>query len=70
MIDDSVDKYKNSYHNTIKRKPIGVESNSYAEYSVDSNYKYPKFQFGDHVRISKYKKFFVKGYTSNWSFCN
>ena len=26
----------------------------------------PKFKVGDHVRISKYKKIFVKGYTPNW----
>ena len=26
-----------------------------------------KFRVGDHVRISKYKNIFVKGYTPNWS---
>ena len=26
-----------------------------------------KIQVGDHVRISKYKKIFAKGYTRNWS---
>ena len=26
-----------------------------------------KFEFGDHVRISKYKNIFVKAYTPNWS---
>ena len=29
--------------------------------------KHPKFKVGDHVRISKYKNIFAKGYTSNWS---
>ena len=29
--------------------------------------KDPKFKVGDHVRISKYKNIFVKGYTPNWS---
>ena len=29
--------------------------------------KDPKFKAGDQVRISKYKKFFAKGYTPNWS---
>ena len=28
-------------------KPIDVKSTSYAEYNVDSNEKYPKFQVGD-----------------------
>ena len=29
--------------------------------------KDPKFKVGDHVRISKYKNTFAKGYTPNWS---
>ena len=29
--------------------------------------KNPKFEVGDHVRISKYKNIFTKGYTPNWS---
>ena len=29
--------------------------------------KNPKFKVGDHVRISKYKNIFAKGYTQNWS---
>ena len=48
-------------------KPIDVKSNSYAEYNVDSNEKDPKFQVDDHVRISKYKNIFAKGYVPNWS---
>ena len=48
-------------------KPIDVTSDSYAEYNVDFNEKDLKFKVGDHVRISKYKKIFAKGYTPNWS---
>ena len=48
-------------------KPIDVTSDSYAEYNEDSNVTKPKFKVGDHVRISKYKNIFVKGYTQNWS---
>ena len=40
---------------------------SYAEYSEDSNVTNPKFKVRDHVRISKYKNIFAKGYTQNWS---
>ena len=29
--------------------------------------KKQEFKIGDHVRISKYKNFFAKGYTPNWS---
>ena len=31
------------------------------------NNKDPRFKVGDHVRISKYKKNFTKGYMPNWS---
>ena len=27
----------------------------------------PKFKFGDHVRISKYKNILAKGFTLTWS---
>ena len=47
--------------------PIDAKSNSYAEYNVDSNAKDPKFKIGNHVRISKYKNIFAKGYAPTWS---
>ena len=67
MLDDIVNKYNNTVHRTIKMKPINVTSSSYAEYNEDTNKKDPKFKVGDHVRISKYKIIFAKGYTPNWS---
>ena len=48
-------------------KPIDVTDDSYAEHNEDFNKKDPKFKVGDHVRISKYKKTFAKGYTPSWS---
>ena len=48
-------------------KPIDVGDDSFAEYNEESNEKYPKFKVGDHVRISKYKNIFAKGYAPNWS---
>ena len=48
-------------------KPIDVKSDSFAEYNEQSNKKDPKFKVGDHVRISKYKNIFAKGYTPNFS---
>ena len=47
-------------------KPIDVTGDSYAEYNVDFNKKDPKFKVGDHVRISKCKNIFAKGYAPNW----
>ena len=46
-------------------RPMDVESNSFAEYNVESNEKDPKFKIGDHVRISKYENIFAKRYNPN-----
>ena len=48
-------------------KPIDVTDDSFAEYNEESNKRNPKFKVGDHVRISKYKNIFAKGYVPNWS---
>ena len=66
-LDDIVNKYNNTVHKTIKTEPIDVTYDSYGEYNEDFNKKDPKFKIGDHVRISKYKNIFAKGYTPNWS---
>ena len=60
-LDDIVDEYNNTYHTTIKMKPIGVKNNTYINTSKKINHKDPKFNVGDHVRISKYKTFLLKG---------
>ena len=67
VLDDIVNKQNNTVHRTIKMKPIDVTGDSYAEYNEDFNKKDPKFKVGDHVRISKYKNIFAKGYAPNWS---
>ena len=67
MLDDIVNRYNNTVHKTIKMKPIDITDDSYAEYNENFNKKDPKFKVGDHVRVSKYKKMFAKGYTPNWS---
>ena len=67
VLDDIVDEYNNTYHRTIKMKPIDVGDDSFAEYNEESNKKDPKFKVGDHVRISKYKNIFAEGYSPNWS---
>ena len=65
-LEDIVDKYNNTYHRTIKVKPIDGKSDSFAKYNEESNEKGPKFKIGELVRISKYKNIFAKGYTPNW----
>ena len=66
-LDDIFDKYNNSIHSSIKMKPKHVKDDFFVEYIEETNKKDPKFKIGDHVRISKYKKIFAKGYTPNWS---
>ena len=56
VLDDIVNKYNNTIHKTTKMKPIGVKSDSYAEYNVNFNEKDYKFKIGYHVRTSKYKR--------------
>ena len=66
-LDDKVNEYNNTYHTTIKMKPIDVKDNTYINTDKEINNKDPKFKVSDCVRISKYKKIFAKGYTSNWA---
>ena len=65
-LNDIVHKYNNTYHGTIKMKPVDVKSNTYIESSKEINNKDPKFEIGDTVRILDYKNIFVKCYTPNW----
>ena len=66
-LDDIVDKYNNTVRKTMKMKAIDVTDDSYTEYNEDFNKEYAKFKVGDHVRISKDKNIFAKGYSPNWS---
>ena len=71
-LDDIVNEYNNTCHRTFQMKPVDVKDNKYIDSMElrsikqvnDSNHK---FWVGDHVRISKYKNIFVKGYIPNWS---
>ena len=65
-LDDIVDEYNNAYHTTIKMKPINVKDNTYINTDKKINNKDPKFKVDDHVRISKYKNIFAKGFTPDW----
>ena len=67
VLDDIVNKCNNKVHRTIKIKPIDGTSDSCAEYKENSNTTKPIFKVGDHVKISKYKNIFAKGYTKSWS---
>ena len=64
-LDEIVYKYNNTYHGTIKIKPVNVNSNTYINSSKEINNKDFKFKIGDVVRISKYKNISAKGYVPN-----
>ena len=50
---NKLDKYNNTYHRTIKMKPVDVKSNTYIDSIKEINDKDPKFKIGDIIRISK-----------------
>ena len=66
VLDDIVNEYNNTKHNTVKMKPIDVKNNKRV-YIDEHNEKSAKYNVGDRVRISKFKNIFAKGYTPNWS---
>ena len=59
-VDDIVNACDNTYHTTIKMKPVDVKDNAYIDSSKEVNEKDPKFQVGDHVRISNAKTSLLK----------
>ena len=54
---DIVNKYNNTYHSTIKIKPVDVKSNTYIDFSKEINNKDPKFKIGDIVEYQNIKIF-------------
>ena len=40
---------------------------TYIDFEKEVNDRDPRFKVSDHVRISKYKNIFAKGYKANWS---
>ena len=48
-------------------KPVDVNLSIYIDFNKENNKEGPKFKVGDHVRISKFKNIFAKGYAPNWS---
>ncbi|XP_022807809.1 uncharacterized protein LOC111344815 [Stylophora pistillata] len=70
-----VEKYNNTKHRSIGMTPVEAskkknESDVYLKLYCESvpHMATPKFEIGDHVRISKYnRKVFDKRYTPNWT---
>ena len=66
-LDGKVNKYTNTYHSTIKIKPVDVKPSTCIDSSKEVKDEDAKFKIGDIVRISKYKNIFAKGYVPNCS---
>ena len=60
VLDDVVNKYKNTKHSTIKMKPMDVGDNNKRVYIAEHNEKDSIFKVGDRVRISRYKNILLK----------
>ena len=48
-------------------KPADIKWSTYVDFDKENNNEDPKFKVGDHIKISKYKNIFGKGYVLNWS---
>ena len=66
VLDDVVNKYNNTWHNSIKINPKDAKDDKRV-YIDEHNEKSARFNIGDRVRISKLKNIFAKRYTPNWS---
>lgn len=76
LLPELLKSYNDSMHRTIGMKPRQVNENN-EQLVLErirkntrphvTNKNIPKFKVGDHVRISKYKMIFSKGYTPNWT---
>ena len=53
-------KCNNTYHRTVKIKPVDVKLSAYINSNKDVNDQGPKFKIGGIVRISQYKNIFPK----------
>ena len=72
ILDDLVRSYNHSWHRSIKMKPVQVSRLNQEEvrqtlYGSASQSKATDLKPGDHIRISKYKGKFQKGYLPSWS---
>lgn len=75
MLQSLISEYNSSKHRTIQMKPDDVNNSNekqllntvYNRKWIITSKTKPKFNIGDHVRLSKYKHIFEKGYTANWT---
>ena len=59
-LDDIVNEYNNTYHRTIKMKPIEVKDNTYIDSSKEVNDKDPTFKVRIMLEYQNTKTFLLK----------
>ena len=62
-LNDIINKYNNTNHITIKLMSVVVKSSTY-DFNIENDDTEPKLEVWVNLRISKYQKFFAKGYDS------
>ena len=72
VLQDAVHAYNHSKHRTLAMRPVDVSPENISVIrerlsSGGTSSARSKFQVGDHVRISKVKSVFEKGYLPNWT---
>ena len=73
VLDDLVNNYNSTKHSVIGMKPADINETNKNQVWVRlfgqpvGEIPSPKFKIGDHVRISKYKNVFAKGYEANFT---
>ena len=64
-LDDTFNEYNNTYHKTIRMRPIDENQSMYIHFNENNNKEGPKFKVDDHITIWKHKSDFTKGYVPN-----
>lgn len=74
VLQDTVKKYNETKHRTIKMAPADVNEinaqqllNTVFKHPERDSRNHPKFKIGDYVRLSRVKQMFEKGYTPNYT---
>ena len=52
-LDETINKYRNTYHRAIKMKPVYVNPSMYIDFNKENNMEGPKFEVGNYIRILK-----------------
>ena len=64
---DIANKYKNTYHRTIKMKPVGVNRNMHNDFNKENNKVGRKFKIGVLLEYQNIEAIFAKEYVRNSS---